>query len=128
MKKTIMNKYDWRLKANYEFKISEIFIISKWFLKKLFSIFFNRFIIWFLMMKAEKSFIKRLKYWNICNVSIWSFMMKFWFVAIVHRRNCVESFFQMTLLNFSTWTNNENKHVCFLIIFLIIFRYNEQKK
>jgi hypothetical protein len=90
MKKTITDKYDWRFETNQQFNVKNTLISSKRFLNKFASTSFRRFIMWFLMINAEKSLIYESRHWNIRKIFMWSLIVKFWSIAIAQRKNWFE--------------------------------------
>ncbi len=95
MKKTIIDKYDWRFETNQQFRIRDTLTSSKRFLNKFASTSFKRFIMWFLMINAEESLIYESRHWNIRKVFMWSLIVKFWSIAIAQRRNWFEKSFRV---------------------------------
>ncbi len=95
MKKTITDKYDWRFETDQQFKVRDILTSSERFLNKFASTSSRRFIMWFLMINAEKNLIYESKHWNIRKVFMWSLIVKFWSIAITQRRNWFEKSFRV---------------------------------
>jgi hypothetical protein len=92
MKNAIINKYDWRLKANQIFKIRETFVRCDKCSNSFASTSFNLFMMWFFIVNEESSLTYEFKHWKRRLISILSLIVKFWFVTTAHRKNCVEKF------------------------------------